>query len=167
MSVPDFPANPYLVRMETKWIHIGFGIAFVIWCGWLLSVFQQLPDTIPIHFNAAGEADGYGKKATIWLLPGIALFTVGLTLAVPFMDSKYINYPVKITEENRGQQTRLMILFIRLIGVIIMGMMVYISFVSVRLSLGNPAPHMVYIWLFMGALFGLMIWYMIRARKLK
>ena len=153
--------------MESKWIYIGFGIAFLVWCGWLLSVFQQLPDTIPVHFNAAGEADGYGKRAMIWALPAIAFFTVGFMLSLPFFNQKYINYPVRITEENRAKQVQLMILFIRAMAGIVMGMMVYISFVSVHLALGNPAPHMVYIWMFMGGLFGLMIWYMIRARRLR
>ncbi len=153
--------------MESKWINIGFGIAFVIWFGWLFSVFNQLPETIPIHFNAAGEADGWGKKMTIWLLPMIALFSVGMMLAVPSFNSKYINYPVAITEENKDRQRHLMILFIRLLAIVIMGIMVYISYVSVQQALERPSPHMVYIWLFMGAIFGLMIWYIMQAKRLK
>ncbi|MCF8238392.1 MAG: DUF1648 domain-containing protein [Saprospiraceae bacterium] len=153
--------------MESKWINVGFGIIFVIWFGWLFSMFDLLPETIPIHFNAAGEANGWGKKMTIWLLPLIAVFSVGMLLSVPSFNSKYINYPVAITTENRERQRQLMILFIRLLAVMIMGIMVYISYVSVQLALERPAPDMVYIWLFMGGIFGLMIWYMIRAKKLK
>lgn len=31
--------------------------------------YSQLPEIIPIHFNSAGEADGFGSKYIIWLLP--------------------------------------------------------------------------------------------------
>lgn len=30
--------------------------------------YNGLPETIPTHFNAKGEADGFGKRATIWVL---------------------------------------------------------------------------------------------------
>lgn len=32
-------------------------------------VYPGLPDTIPIHWNAAGEANGYGPRITIFLMP--------------------------------------------------------------------------------------------------
>ena len=153
--------------METKWTFIAFGVVFVIWIGWIISVFSALPETIPMHFNAVGEVDGWGKRSMVWALPAIALFSVMMMLSVPYFNQKYINYPVKITEENRKKQHQLMILFIRLLAAVIMGMMIYISFVSIHLALGNPAPHMVYIWLFMGGVFDLMIWYMIKARRLR
>ena len=38
--------------------------------------YTELPDSIPSHFNAKGEVDGYSEKITIWLLPaiGVVLF---------------------------------------------------------------------------------------------
>ena len=143
------------------------GTAFLAWIAWLIGIYPELPDRIPIHFNAAGEADGWGKRGMIWTLPLIALFTVGLVLSVPYFNQKYVNYPVKITEENQVKQYRLMVLFLNGMAVILFGIMCYISFVSVQMALDRPAPDMVYIWWFMGALFAWMVWYMIRARKLK
>lgn len=32
------------------------------------SMYSSLPDTIPIHFNLSGEADGYGNKNSIWMI---------------------------------------------------------------------------------------------------
>ena len=32
------------------------------------SIYSSLPDTIPIHFNLSGEADGYGNKNSIWVI---------------------------------------------------------------------------------------------------
>lgn len=157
----------YLSVMKNHWTYMAFGLAFLAWIAWLIGMYPELPARIPIHFNAAGEADGWGKRGMIWTLPLIALFTVGLVLSVPYFNQKYVNYPVKITEENQEKQYRLMNLFLNGMAIILFGIMWYISYVSVHMALGQGALPMVYIWLFMGVLFGWMVWYMIRARKLK
>ena len=41
--------------------------------GFLLCHFNELPEVIPRHFNAAGEPDGFGQKSIIWSLPAIGL----------------------------------------------------------------------------------------------
>lgn len=146
---------------------MAFGLAFLAWVAWLIGIYPELPDRIPIHFNAIGEADGWGKRGMIWSMPVIALFTVGLVLSVPFFNQKYVNYPVQITPENKEKQYRLMVLFMKGMALILMGIMMYISLVSAQMAMGKPAPDMMYIWLFMGALFAWMVWYMIRARKMK
>ncbi len=40
-------------------------------------LYPGLPETIPIHFNAKGEADGFGPKSSIWIHISI-LSVVGL-----------------------------------------------------------------------------------------
>jgi uncharacterized membrane protein len=35
------------------------------------SIYASLPETIPIHFNLSGKADGYGSKATLWIITTI------------------------------------------------------------------------------------------------
>lgn len=40
-------------------------------------LYSGLPETIPVHFNAEGQADKYEHKFSIWIYTGI-LFTVGL-----------------------------------------------------------------------------------------
>jgi len=82
----------------------------IILFGWLLVVLNfilvfvfyfQLPDNIPTHFNLKGEADGYGSKSTLWLLPVINLSTYLLmsTIVTKMKPWKY-NYPIKVTERN-------------------------------------------------------------------
>lgn len=74
-------------------------------------IYSTLPQTIPVHFNAHGNPDDFGSKATLLLLPIIAtLIFTGLTTL-----NKYphrFNYMVTITEQNAQQQysaaTRLM-----------------------------------------------------------
>ena len=43
--------------------------ALVLVLGATALVYRDLPDIIPIHWNAAGEADRYGARVTIFLLP--------------------------------------------------------------------------------------------------
>jgi uncharacterized membrane protein len=78
---------------------IALGILWIM-AIWGISI---LPETIPIHFNAKGEANGFGGKATIFFLPIIATI---LYFGITFI-SKYpqlFNFPVKLTPENTERQ---------------------------------------------------------------
>jgi len=58
-----------------------FVVSLVLW--------SEMPDTVPTHFNAAGEADDYGPKwINAFLLPGIALATYFFLLLIPKIDPK-------------------------------------------------------------------------------
>lgn len=52
----------------------------VLILGWWIafSSYPRLPETIPIHFGFSGEANGWGRRWVIFLLPVIAttIFTV-------------------------------------------------------------------------------------------
>jgi uncharacterized membrane protein len=44
----------------------------------------RMPDTVPIHWNAAGQVDGYGSKWTgLFMQPGVSLMMILLTVALP------------------------------------------------------------------------------------
>lgn len=51
---------------------------------WLvpLAAMSSLPEEIPIHFDLSGNPDGYGSRATLWLLPVIATFLGFLAIAL-------------------------------------------------------------------------------------
>lgn len=54
---------------------------------WLLTItnYNDLPEIIPVHYNGAGQADGFGEKSTIWTLPLIAtILFVGMTILNKF-----------------------------------------------------------------------------------
>ena len=50
-----------------------FSLGLLIY-NWIYCItnYSKLPQTIPIHFNFAGEADGFGDKIIILLFPSIA-----------------------------------------------------------------------------------------------
>ena len=56
---------------------------------YLASIWGSLPDTVPIHFNAKGEADGWGSKTSlIWLPLAMTLGTYLLMVFIPKIDPK-------------------------------------------------------------------------------
>ena len=95
--------------------------------GFVIYHYQSLPDTIPVHFNAAGEADDYGGKMTIIILPAIAT----LTYLLIFFLGKYPhlhNYMVNITEENAERNYRLstrLLRYVNMFCLIIIGVLVF------------------------------------------
>lgn len=125
--------------MNMRILYLGIAVWFVAWITWLLSVYTGLPDVIPTHFNAAGEVDGHGGKGSLWMLPGIALFTVLITLGLPQAAPSLINYPVKITEENRERQYALMLQFLSGLTLIMMALFTYISWITVRIATSGEA----------------------------
>jgi uncharacterized membrane protein len=97
--------------------------------------FGKLPDSIPIHFNASGQADAFAAKAFIWLLPlaGLMLHVV-MTLATK--DTKNINYPGKITEENRERVYTNMIRMTRVLKVTVTATFIWIVWGTIKTALG-------------------------------
>jgi len=49
----------------------------------------RLPARIPTHFNAAGEADGWGSSDTLWFLLLVQVLTCGLFLVVPLLGRRF------------------------------------------------------------------------------
>lgn len=69
---------------------INFSILMII-VGTIIYVifnYQVLPEEIPIHFNFIGEADGWGGKATILVIP----FTMVPSLLLGYAFSKMPHY---------------------------------------------------------------------------
>ncbi|MEZ4793196.1 MAG: DUF1648 domain-containing protein [Gelidibacter sp.] len=93
-------------------------------------VYGDIPETIPTHFNFKGEADGFGSKYTMWLLPGIGvLMYVGFSILNRFPHLH--NYMVNITEENALKNYRFSTRILRFVTVFVMLLFVYIQYTIV------------------------------------
>lgn len=72
-------------------------IAFLLTAGAALYTWTALPETgsIPVHWNASGEADKFAPKAETWLplalMPAAALFTGAIMALVPMIDPRKRN----------------------------------------------------------------------------
>ena len=124
-----------LSPMDQVFELLGWGVLLALWV-WTGTSYSNLPDTIPTHFNAAGEADGFGRKASIVSLPVVAsLLYIGLTLLNRVPHS--FNFPTPVTQENAQRQytnaTR-MIRYLKLILVLVFG---GISFQTIQQANGE------------------------------
>ncbi|MBM7579263.1 DUF1648 domain-containing protein [Jeotgalibacillus terrae] len=96
-----------IVKIHTPfWAKLLSAISLILLIAasvYLAMSWGDLADTIPIHFNASGEADGFGGKWTAIMLPVIGFFMWGGMTGLERIPHTY-NYLVKITEENAERQ---------------------------------------------------------------
>ena len=102
---------------------VGWFLIIAIW-GLIIISYSNLPDTIPIHYNGAGQANGFGRKSNILMLPLIAtILFIGLTILSKF--PHIFNYPRNINQDNALRQYTIatrMIRYLKLIIVIVFGL---------------------------------------------
>jgi uncharacterized membrane protein len=90
----------------------------VLW-GFVIYSYNTLPDTIPTHFNAGGEPDGYGKKSTLFILPVLATLIflgMGWLNQYPYK----FNYTVIINEGNAAGQYKLATRLLRYLKLVVL-----------------------------------------------
>jgi len=114
---------------------IGWLLIIAIWSLTIIN-YSNLPNIIPTHFNGAGQADGFGEKRMIFILPLIAtVLFIGMTVLNKFPHA--FSFPTNITKENAITQytnaTR-MIRYLKLIIVVIFGL---ISFKTIQHANGQ------------------------------
>lgn len=95
---------------------------------------DNIPKTVPTHYNVSGEIDGYGSKSTIiFMLPVIIIMYTMFSIF-----SKYphiFNYIVKITPENMENQYRMAIQLLRIMKLEIVLVFSWIVFSMIRSAL--------------------------------
>jgi len=80
---------------------VGLIIAMLAFVGYS---YNTLPESIPIHFNAKGEVDGYGSKKMIWMIPAIAMITFLLIRwTIKFSETAHIDTLRKWSTAYRGK----------------------------------------------------------------
>ncbi|HDR04662.1 MAG TPA: DUF1648 domain-containing protein [Candidatus Marinimicrobia bacterium] len=124
----------------------------VFWVLVILSYFK-LPAIIPTHYNAGGEADAFGNKAFLFVLPGISTMLFGvLTILNRF--PHLFNYPSPISFQNARQQYSNATRLIRYQKFIIVAAFAYISFVSIQTAKGpNNGLSLFFLPLFLALVF--------------
>ena len=80
---------------------VGYGV-FIVGVLYSIVSLTTLPSEVPIHFNFAGEADGWGSKYVLLLLPFIGIVTVLALEAVEKRPHMH-NYPHYVNEANVRQ----------------------------------------------------------------
>lgn len=93
------PPRAYMTGAVTTWLGRAALLLTLGISATLLASYSRLPETIPIHFNLAGQADGWGPRSSIFVLVGICtVLTVGIVLLS--RHPQIFNYPFEITGGN-------------------------------------------------------------------
>jgi uncharacterized membrane protein len=97
------PKTELEITSLDKILEVAGWLALAVLWGYTLNNYSHLPETIPTHFNALGEVDSYGGKATILILPILGtVLIIGMSVLNKF--PHVFNFPVKITPENASKQ---------------------------------------------------------------
>jgi uncharacterized membrane protein len=136
---------------------------------WIITLFyyKNLPETIPTHFNAAGQADDYGSKPTMFLLPvlGTILF-IGMTILNQF--PQIFNYPVKITAENILKQYTMAIRMIRVLKLSILILFMMVAWLTNSTAFNGDGKQKIwFLPLMLGIIFIPLGFYIVRAFRNK
>lgn len=127
--------------------------------------YNQLPDRIPIHFDGAGNPDGYGSKSMIWLLPGIGL----VLYVILFQITKYphtFNYLKPITEQNARQQYQIASQLMRVLNLITSSIFCYITWQTIQVGLGKATGlGNLFLFVSLAVMFGAMGFYIFKSTK--
>ena len=129
-------------RIKLAWDRLDYMMEIA---GWFLVAaalfitiyfYPKLPDIIPSHFNAAGEADGWSGKGTIWISPAIAfVLFAGIRILTNYPHQ--LNYITAITEENAEYQYRLATRLLRSLNLVIAGIFFYLQWSIVNAAFGK------------------------------
>lgn len=112
-------------------------ILVCLWCYVVIS-YTSLPEIIPTHFNGKGAVDGTGGKASIWLLLAITtVISVGIHILTKYPHVH--NHMVEITEENAAHNYKMSCRLLRIVNLLTLLLMAYITFAVVRSALGENA----------------------------
>jgi|SRR5690606_3866790 len=101
----------------------------------LAASWSHLPASVPVHFDLAGNADGYGHRSDLVILFILSfLLYAGLSLLSLFPD-KY-NYPSVTTPENVHRQHELGSRFVQLLKLVCVWLFCLISMYSMGIFSG-------------------------------
>lgn len=110
IKIPLTTTNKIIESLGLLFIVATWAIVFIN--------YKNLPAIIPIHYNGVGEADGFGGKGSIFLMPILSIVLyIGLTILNRY--PHVFNYPISITESNALRQYTIATSMIRWMKVII------------------------------------------------
>ncbi|MEN6420027.1 MAG: DUF1648 domain-containing protein [Clostridiaceae bacterium] len=150
---------------KTIWSRITEALSLILMIGtivYLIVMWKSIPDTIPAHYNAAGEVNRWGDKSELIFLPilgGMLYFLITLIQQFPAA----WNTAVTVTEQNRERVYQILG---NLIGTTKLMMLAVFSSLTVLSSLGLSLPIW-YLGVFLVLLFGAIAFFLVQLSKEK
>ena len=135
MPEPRPRLRPHLTVSDRLVELVGWGLLIGLW-GYTLRSYGTLPERIPTHFNAAGQADAFGGKQSLLALPVVAtVLYVGLSVLNRF--PHLFNYLQPITPENALRQYSIATRMIRLLKLVLAGVFFALLYRTVQTAQGE------------------------------
>ena len=163
---PERPViRPELLPVD--WLMEGIAIvSFLSFMGFILYSWPHLPETLPTHFDAAGNPDAWGSKVSILFMPAVGIFIYILLTLINLIPHKF-NYLHAITPANAMAQYRMATRLIRYLKIILVLLFFYISYSTVKVAGGGASGlGLWFLPVFLGMLFiPLMIYFILAAKK--
>lgn len=153
-----------LSRMDVAAEAVGWAVVIAHWA-FVAWHYADLPEIIPRHFNARGEADGFGAKGGLVGLPitNTVLFA-GMTLLNRFPQA--FNYLEEITANNAERQYRAATRMIRYLKLCVAIVFFVITYGTVQTALQGDSPLVGWILPLLGvSTFSLLLYCLAAARK--
>jgi uncharacterized membrane protein len=110
-------------------------VSLLCFIGFTIYYSSRLPEVVPTHFNAIGEPDDYGSKASLWMLPVVAIVIYSIFTSLGRIPEKF-NYPVRITPANAHREYTLRTRLLRYLKLVIVLMFFFISYKTVMVAQG-------------------------------
>jgi uncharacterized membrane protein len=103
--------------------------------------YPALPESLPIHWNAAGQVDGYGARWHLWLLgPGCMSALLLLAIVLPWLSPK--QFEVQASGATYGYLMALPIALMAIIELVVLG-----AALGVRIEMARVVPALIFMML--------------------
>lgn len=138
----------------------------MVWMTWhALYGPEPLPVRIPIHFDAAGNPNGWGSPSSLLELAAVAVVLyLGISLTARFPSA--FNFPAQVTAENRPRLEALALDMIAWVKMEMICIFAWIQWFTIKVARqGKGALPPVLLPICFVALFGITVWYIVAMRR--
>lgn len=144
---------------------LGWILMILSWCIAIYS-YITLPEIIPTHFDISGQANGYGNKLTILLIP---LIGTGVLIGLSILNKypEIFNYPNKITEENELESYTNATRMMRYLKLVIALVFIIVTIMINRSAQGHADGFIMILPVVLGLIFIPLIFFTIKFYKIK
>jgi len=149
--------------------------ALAIYSAFLIQTsIPNLPRRIPVHFNGAGQPNGWGSPQTLWVLLGFQVLVALVMLSISFWSRRFpgsVNLGArKLRDYTPEQRERVLPLLDRMAGWFsILTSLFFVDLISEAIrAAGSPHPQFHMGWvavLFVGGMLGVTIYYLWRINQ--
>lgn len=144
------------------WLGILSFAAIMIY---LLIQWSSIPSTVPIHFNVSGEADGWGPKWMLFLLPFVGII---LWVGMYFLEKQpQIHNYLNLREDNIRAQYKNSQFLVNVMKNEVLIFFAYFTWTSIHIASGQEDSLGVWTMpVFLTVIFGSMGFFIVRSFRL-